>query len=528
MRALEKLLTPEQSSAVSKKALLELQAHYLALAGQGCAESETAQNHVNLIAALLKKFGDREKLPCVPLQAATDNYLRAQGYAPTAQMRSPATARRLYPEPEAVCYDLAFYSSLYNHIRRGHHNDGTKSALFYFRAERWGKTLVLGNLQIDAPASCPGKNSPELNIILRRRNIYAGMIHEALKHAVAAGMKRIIFHAGSAAAWAQWQTKIVTEKTLVTPEIYARSRHNYNERCALLAQIPLGIHAMQGLTVHDNPYAKLMPEHYAYDASRALLVYDKKPGQISGQWLYGYNGKAGLNYTLFHYCRTRSRGAERAKYQLGHQKLLGWGEQINAAVIDKNPVKIVSVMDELAQFFQPNFKITHTSVKHKYMAELLEQAQESKGGDLLGWPIFYRWLDHFSERFGYDKIILSACPEIKIIETSRRYFGRKLFYVDPTHGENWHLTPQSFAPPKIGKYAVRAWEVQLNGSRRPLRPGRLAVYDWYEVLVPKMLATAGLKFRKVPLRTLGPGLTVYGWEIIDGLNEFSGRPLRIF
>ena len=60
-----------------------------------------------------------------------------------------------------------------------------------------------------------------------------------------------------------------------------------------------------------------------------------------------------------------------------------------------------------------------------------------------------------------------------------------------------------------------------------MRPGRLQVYTWYEDIVPKLLAAHGLSFRKVPLRTLRPEYTVYGWEVA-GLEEFSLQPLKIF
>ena len=69
-----------------------------------------------------------------------------------------------------------------------------------------------GNLQIDAPRTHPGKNKPELNILLRRKNLYSMMIQESVKHALATGAERIIFQAGAAAAWAQWRPKLPSIK----------------------------------------------------------------------------------------------------------------------------------------------------------------------------------------------------------------------------------------------------------------------------------------------------------------------------
>ena len=82
---------------------------------------------------------------------------------------------------------------------------------------------------------------------------------------------------------------------------------------------------------------------------------------------------------------------------------------------------------------------------------------QTEAARLVCWAPFYPWVTKFLERFGYDKIILAACPAITVVEDARALGEQQRQYIDKANNDNWHLHRRDFKRPKLGRTEVRAW-----------------------------------------------------------------------
>ena len=525
--ALENYITAANRDYLTWKELRELKSRFIKLAKEGPAQKITAQNHISLLDGLMEKFAGQRKISVTDLRAATDTFLRTQGYVCSMQSHAPASARHVYQETEAEIYDLAFYNSLNvdcNYI--AHHKTETQRSLFYCRAEHWDQTLVWGNIQIDLPRRLTATAAPELDIILRRKNLYALMVQEAVKHALRAGKNRIIFQAGSAAAWAQWNSKIVMEKISITEENYPHYHQIYEEQCTQFENTSTGVQGMTEAVAAKNPFVPMLPPGLV-DKDPVLLVYKKCPEQIIGQWILP---NSGLNYTLYKYYETRALAFRPTpeKYLPVRDYIYKKLQEIHQMVLQACPEKILESVDKIFQCITTGFVSSQHQEKISYLKKL-PFAQLNKQCVQMGWwAPSLPWLDEFLERFGYDKIVRATCPEITVIESPGEISGRKRFYIDKEYSGNCIIRKSDIFFPELGCQYTNAKEFMAGGKERKLSPGRHCVYAWYENILPKILTANELTVRKVSLKTLTPEHTIYGWEIISGLSKFIKRPVRIF
>ena len=500
VQMLEKAVTTSARDYITIKELWGLRAKYLKLAKEGPAEAVTAENHLRLIEFLVEIFQGTRKIPIPALRAATDSFLRDHDYVYSSSQSPAATVRRVYSDDKGAAYDLAFYSPLATWgAGRGHHNTSGGNSLFYSRVERQNNTIVLGNLQLDVPGELPPEADGKIKLLLRRKNLYRTMVYETLRHALTTGVERIIFQAGSAAAWAQWQTKVIQQKTIITKENYTFYRKKYEELCVEFEKISPGLYACPKSSLRRRPYPPLLPEKFTGDEKLHLLVYEKTPDRFSGRLLHGNRCEGSLVDELSVYYVIRAQESKEIKFEEGYKLIHHGIEEIYAWLKKNEPAKILAPLDKIFSFLDPKYTPTRSAEKIEFLKNLplialmAELSTPERHGKLL------EHLDSFLERFGYDKIALAACPEIKVNELDGMFRGKKRLYVDTSHYANYKCYRKNFVQPKLGQNHCQLYKI--NPGEKPARmfPGYRRVYEWYETGIPKILSAAGLGSAKSPL-----------------------------
>ena len=521
-----RLLNSNRRGYVTWKELRDLQARFSKMADRGPREALTATNHLELLAHLLKKFSGQVKINTPTLITATDTFLREQGYLYTTKRRRVVSGCQLNLASKTKSYDLAFYSPLGSELgaNRGHHNENSQNSIFYFRTETWGRTALLGNLQIDAPPASQ-HYSTKLNILLRRKNLYTVMVQEALKHAVSSGKERIIFQAGSAVAWAQWQSKIVLRKTVITPTNYPVFAQHYKENCAQLEKLSLGI-----IPAPQSPREKKFHEKYLRRASgSSMIVYDKQPGKISARRIFTAPLAGSLHYAI-HGCymhrikHSATRTPIMAEFSKAHKE---W-ETISVAVRQAQPEKIVDAMENILGIIDPGHQVTRREEKITYLSGLNFAEIVTAASRRLAWNTHLVWLEKYLEKFNHAKVLLQHFPEIQVIDFTEAQAGRHRFYLSPIDGAYFYLDQKDFFQPKLGARYLEGVQYFRGGQASPLSVKNYNVYLWYEKTLPKILTSLGLAIEKVTLFNINAKHPLEGWEIKSGLPEFASRPIKVF
>ena len=499
IRALTKLRAAPSREYITRKELLGLREKFKQSSNAGAAAAVTAKNNLGILDYLLEKFSAQSKISIPELLAAGDNYLRRAGYVYKPESRPPASTRRLYPANEVACYDLAFYLAGAHEGKPGgnHHGNEDRCSIFYARPEHWDKTMVWGNLQIDFPSVTPEEVAPEIAILLRRRNLYQMMVQEVIKHALTRKMERIIFQAGTAAAWAQWQKKFIVNKTLITSKNYSQCLKKYQAQCAQFEQIPLGLYPPSDSEDFTGDYDEILlngRESWVYSK---LLVYAKTSERIDTyRILNGQDCVSLLNALRQYYSWPMNNN--HGEHAMTAPEIFATVQKIHKKVLSQEPRKILAGINKILHMVIPDFVVTNSAQKIKYLealplAELGVQAQQKK---LLTSEL--PWLDDFLKYFDMDKLVLAGHPEIKAYDFPEKVLGRQRVYFIPSHPHPYVCSfhRADIRPPKIGDCYYEHQEQTAAGKLRPIVPARLKVYHWYENILPKIFTTLGLKFKK--------------------------------
>ena len=171
--------------------------------------------------------------------SSTNEILRRQGYYFTEKKHRAATKNLFWPAG-AENYDVAFYNRLAPATSDvGHHAADGKPAVFFMRCERRDEQILLGNLQIDDKAG-EFWTEPEVGkILLKTKNLDLALVQHALRHALQAGHKEILFHSGDTMEAAQF--KFTFPKTaLITEENHEVYDRDYQNKLKILTQLTRG------------------------------------------------------------------------------------------------------------------------------------------------------------------------------------------------------------------------------------------------------------------------------------------------
>ena len=252
------------------------------------------------------------------------------------------------------------------------------------------------------------------------------MVQEALRRAARSGAARILIQAGSAAAWAQWNMNIIVRKKLITEKNYPHYQKSYHERCAQFDKIPKGVHAMPTPGEAKNPYHRLIPEQFEPDQERYLWIYDKSKEKFHGCWIYSWYGREELLNELYisHMVKAdrHEDPALAARFEQFKNKVRAIGDML----IKKNPRKILTAVDQLVGLIVPGMTFAPSPEKIKYLQNLpYAELATAWLGRRNGVPPDQPWLADYLRRFGYEKIIMAAHPEILTLGMENKGWGPK-------------------------------------------------------------------------------------------------------
>ena len=222
------------------------------LANTAQAHSAWRENtYLQIIAILQKELGRAAALPMGVALKLIDTELRRQHCFYSARRRPVATRNCFYSAAElrAPAYDMAYFNPSADDraVDTEHHlarfAGRRLSSVFYFRCEPRAEHVLIGNLQIDHKANATWKDLALARTMLSSNNVGRALVHAAVKHGLAAGFSDIIFHAGSAAHWAQFNFS--------SPAGVAITTANYAQ---LQTQVQAVQQQLAGAAVGDNFY----------------------------------------------------------------------------------------------------------------------------------------------------------------------------------------------------------------------------------------------------------------------------------
>ena len=194
--------------------------------------------YLRVIRQIIEQFSGQRKIMKDDLVAAVDRLLRADGWSGRLVQHKIAQGNKFYdfnnshgPDYALQYYDIAYHSSSLGRGRGAHHYDQEDPALFYYRCETHhdNKTILIGNLQIDAGRLGPDYDAGPAQLSLRHKNLELLMLQSALKHAVTMGKSKVIFPTGAMNEKAQGQPG-ATGQVLITAQNYEHYHENYKAR----------------------------------------------------------------------------------------------------------------------------------------------------------------------------------------------------------------------------------------------------------------------------------------------------------
>ena len=146
------------------------------------------------------------------------------------------------------------------------------------------------------------------------------------------------------------------------------------------------------------------------------------------------------------------------------------------------------------------------------------------------WPT---WVNDYFIKFGYADKFRAKHPGLKCLDIKDRpapTLGQPGRFYYPTNDGNYRVFDKSaIKKPRVGReYLI--WNYQRRKQLVAPSARNLQMMNWYEVLLPEILAEFGLKVKKVPISSnkLDQPVKSSAWLISAGLEEFAGRPLLSF
>ena len=448
-------------------------------------------------------FRSQRRRAKTAIAARVDEVLSAAGFKYEAQQHPPAHNNRLWAT--AACYDLAFYSpkiSARAPINSHHYtriNRRTRPALFYIRCEEQENCLLIGNMQIDAKAR--EYNCVEHLIMTVPKNIQLALVHHAARHALEKAPQRILFQAGDSACQAQFR-KNTYQRVLITAA-------NLDEYQALHARYHEKEFAVQpgdrcGLPIEGEIF------NHIVRATTATRIIARREDHSA------YNLINVIVQGFMHFPEITS-GTIRCKFAL------------ESAVEEGAPEKIVKYLEEfIDRLGLPRNNKIASAQKIGWLRKIIPEFANYPGDsayDRKGVA-----LGNILRKWGYEAKLLKKFTGLIRQKNART---QAYFYVDLNHLFNDVVIPKGqAAPPQVGKYYFMHKE-PTAGSLDPrfLRWDKhYQIYNWYEILLPKMLQKLGLEIKKVPVPAGvgGPAPGTTAWEVIGGQQNFRTRPHLCF
>ena len=465
-----------------------------------------------------KLFAHQAKVPNAKILPAIDRFLRGQNLKFDEEIHPARHRRNIFYAPEQKAgtvqsYDVAFYNHLAGRGRPAHHKSADKNfpSVYYIRCEVSEDQILIGNLQIDDTMPEYWDDPAVGRVLLQPKNLHGMMIQQALRHAVNAGKKEILFQCGDANDLSQWGCLLLKEST-VTPQNYKKFRANYQSRLDKFG--PEGVLAGQILLP-----SKENSECYQYVLERGPGYYKTHETPAGGNYL--------LNLLMFGYEKINKHVESNFDYALSGV-VSEAEDNIYTALLARKPAKALDHLDALiARITGARPLRTDRPAKIK----MLRQSALSNDGDSIKSVI-----DNFIEKWGYDKIILAHYPDIVKfnLRAPSPHLKAMFYYYNKKDEDNLRVYRENqLKVPEIGKtyWTMARDKYNINFfQQNPPNARYYKIHRWYEKIVPAELKRHKLKYEKITINTVrrGKPCQAHAWKITGGIAEFKKRPLAVF
>ena len=359
-------------------------------------ENTTAQEdeYLEIIAALQARFHGHKKISRAALHAAVNKILAARRLKYTRRRATvrhsntffaSAAAHAEFVNTEARAagkystadYDLAFYHPASPPNQQAHHKHGAQSAVFFMRVEEFGPAadkVLVGNLQVDETRPEDWAPAAQGRIFLKPKNLDLMLAQEAIKYALAAGKKEILFQDGDAMDLAQYREPVF-EEIMITPANVAQYTAEDLRQRQKFTQMAVG----------DN---------IGEPGQHKRIVYEKTPAAMKI-----------VNYTLnnLNSLAAYLREARDLPGRTDHEELLTRLHKVRQAWQAPDLLATRAALDDFwDQVAQTRLPRTAQAAKLHYLQD--RPPLEAAGRD------FENYFEAYAREFKYDAVFRQAFP----------------------------------------------------------------------------------------------------------------------
>ena len=455
-----------------------------------------------------------------------DYALRARGFNFTGANHIPAHDNYFYPlQSVKRIYDRAFYHKLAASTTcKTHHEDNGLQSLFYFRVEERPSHTLIGNLQIDENPKRHWQASPVTPVLRQSKNLYLNMLQEAIKTARSRGADKIVFQAGSAAVYAQWNKRCIFKDYKNSAATKQKAKELAEIRNSQFNRIKPGYYAAAA--------GRPIPDLIASDARQAgcetknwdAFVYEKNGGELSYCSFFHDKFSQHYFYHFVHEICQRASGSG-----LDQEIIDVLLRRLDQASDAQDADRVLGTIEALFSILVPGHTASLTKEKIKAIKACWRAEPPKLTGPLGYGELIFTALDDFFLKFGYHDAFLKTYPSILSptlppdINSKYNLVGR-IFCSPGTQGTlvRRALSKDDTATSK--DYWLRVSDCRRD-NWRTAEERVMNIFFWYEKILPKLLGQLKLKFKKVRLNAAGlpENLTAAGWLLTDEPEKLDDR-----
>ena len=416
--------------------------------------------------------------------------------------------------------------------------------IFYIRCEEFADTVLYGNLQIDLDDKKLQLSDKEIvtKVMLRSNNLYCQMVQEALRHALELDKSRILFQAGQAAAYSQWEVgdeRINME--LISSENLTTHKKIYQKELAELANLRPGdifvygddkkgliVKKRAGRPVFLNAYLGLLlpavflaGHKFGYGAREKNIMptLDEIKTLQPGNGTDSGEGATTIDQlTPRYYTDAYGVAGPRSMIYNAHRALYYSFVHYFVDHIEGDLEKALTALNLIFNLVTGEDYSSQTESKLKSLAALRDNYLDEGMEDNL-----YVFVNDFLLKFNYHSKLLSNFPEIYTLTSND---GQQLFFYDSAVKETF----RTLEYPAINNFSPYASADYLRDPQEPILPQRKSpswLYNWYEYVLPEIFKTLGLTYKKTLISKNHDDktYTAYAWEITTPLSELRKKPM---
>ena len=481
------------------------------------------QKYIEIIKRVLAELTPKSQITRTTLQARVDQLLRQENLYYVAQKAEKAHNNFFYRTteprtPKDRPYDLALYNlgtaRAPGEEKFHHYNENTQPAVHYMRCEPRGREILFGNMQVDNSSPERWRDAGAAQILLTKKNIYASMVQEAIKHALDNNYRRIKFQCADAVTQAQ---EFHLQPVKITKKNLAYYRRRYHQALEEFEAAILGA-----------------PSKLLHPPNTRAVVFRKTPNEVrtEGYFRCAATGVFPNNYLLY-----------TVVLSLYHNKNKNYFHELFLIKNALEQNKLRRVLQLVQKIFiatgVPSSELTARQVRP--LTALAALTKNCSKAQPLTTKKFYTLIDKFLITQGYEKAYLRRYRNMtKITKTAPRSGENKFNYINTAKSVDRVIMRREFIiKPQIGKiyfqdrnlnfpflYDLKKYN-KANGLANSREGREIRAVSWYDEILPEVLKRFKLGYRRVRIKD-PKGQPAHAWEIDRGLEEFAARPIMIF